>query len=86
MNRLNEFLEEMVKPGTPQCALFTGFLAFITGLLLIFVGFFKTILIIIIVAVGVFLGAVRNKKEAIRGVVNRLFPPRDGKISRSDKK
>jgi uncharacterized membrane protein len=86
MDRFNEFLDAMFKAGTPQCGLFTGILAFIAGLLFIFIGFFRTILVVVIVAVGVFLGAVKNKKEAVRGVINRLFPPRDSKVSRNDKK
>ncbi len=80
MSKFDEFFEKMFKVGTPQCAVFFGFLALVAALLLIFIGFWKTLLVALLVAVGFFLGSVENKKEAVRDFINRVFPPKDTKL------
>lgn len=70
------FAKNMFKIGTPECAVFFGATAMVLALLFLLVGFWQTVLIVVLVLAGVFLGGVKDKKEWIRNVVNRLFPPK----------
>jgi len=45
--------------------------------LLLSVGFWRTLFMVVLCALGVFLGGVKHKSDFIKGVVNRLFPPKD---------
>lgn len=75
-DKWKNFVRNMFKIGTPECALFFGAAAMVLALLFLTVGFWETILIALLVCVGAFIGGVKDKKEWIRKAVNRLFPPR----------
>ncbi len=75
-DKWKNFVQNMFKIGTPECALFFGAAAMVLALLFLTVGFWETILIALLVCVGAFIGGVKDKKEWIRKTVNRLFPPR----------
>ena len=69
-------LRNVLKVGTPECAVFCAVIAMALALLLLTLGFWKTLLAVVIVCAGAFIGGVKDKKEFISRIVNRLFPPK----------
>lgn len=63
--------------GTPECGLAFGILGALIALLILFLGLWRTLFIAVLFALGYFIGAVANKGEAIKTVVNKVFPPKD---------
>jgi|GEM_PF-588707 len=76
MKSIEEWVSELFKKGTPQCGVTYGILGFALGFMLLFLGFFKTLFVVVLCALGVFLGCVKDKGEFIKGIINKLFPPR----------
>lgn len=70
----DSFFENMCKIGTPQCAIFFAVIAMILGLLLLWVGFWKTVLLALLMAVGAFLGGVKDKRQWLKNAANRVIP------------
>ncbi len=64
------------KIGTPQCGLLMGLLGVAVAFLLIFLGFWKTLLIALFFAVGFWLGGSSEKLARFKQTVNKLFPPK----------
>ena len=62
------------KRGTPLFGLFLGVVFLLIGTLLLTIGFWKTLLLSALFAVGYFLGAVHNKGAFFRNVANRVIP------------
>ena len=62
--------------GTSECAIFSAVVAMVLALLLLSVGFWKALLVAALMVVGGFLGGVRNKRQWLKDVINRLFPAR----------
>ena len=54
------------KRGTPAFGLFLGGLFLICGALILWLGFWRTLLLAALFAVGYFLGAVGNKTEFVK--------------------
>ena len=77
MKTTEEKIREWLRPGTPQCGVLCALLGAVVAFLLLWAGFWKTLFIVLLAALGAFLGGVQDKKESIRRVVNRLFPPRN---------
>lgn len=77
MQSLEEFVKELLKFGTPQCGLFCGVLGFILALCFLLLGFWKTLFILLVCAVAVFCGGVKEKSEFIKKAINRIAPPKD---------
>lgn len=75
-NRPNSFFRNMFRIGTPECAITFSLLAMLLAVLYLLLGFWKTLLIAVLMLLGGFLGGVKNKKEFITRQVNRLFPPK----------
>lgn len=71
------FFRQMLTVGTPECAIFFGAAAMVLALLFLLLGFWKTLLVALLVGVGAFLGGVKDKKGCISRVINRLFPPKN---------
>ncbi len=76
MKSLNEMLREMVTWGTPACGVFCGALGILVAVLLLTIGFWKTLFVALLCALGVFIGAVKDKSSFLKAVINRLFPPK----------
>lgn len=70
-------LHAFVTPGTPECGLLCGLAGVAIAALLLWIGFWKTVFVVVLGAVGVFLGAVENKSEWVKALINRLFPPKN---------
>lgn len=62
--------------GTPECAIFFAVAAMVLGLLILTIGFWKALLVAVLMLIGGFLGGVKNKKQWLKNVINRLFPAR----------
>lgn len=69
-------IRQMLTVGTPECAVFFGVAAMVLALLFLLLGFWKTLLVVVLVGLGAFLGGVRNKKDWVKNVINKLFPPK----------
>lgn len=74
--RWKNFAQNMFRIGTPECAVSFGVIAMVLALLFLLLGFWQTLLIAALVALGTFIGGVKNKKEWLRALINRLFPPK----------
>ena len=76
MNERNERspLSNIFQVGTPECAVFSGAVAMVLGLLLLTVGFWNTLWIALFGAAGGFIGGVRDKKQIVKNVLNRIIP------------
>ena len=77
MKNVEDFLRALVKPGGPLAGLFYGLAGLAAALLWVFLGFWHTLFIAACCALGIFFGGVHNKKEWVKGTINRLFPPRE---------
>ena len=75
-NKLGRFAQNMFHVGTPECAIFFAVAAMVLALLFLALGFWRTMLVAVLVLAGAFLGGVKDKKEWISEKVNRLFPPK----------
>jgi len=62
--------------GTAQCGLLIGAAGAAIAFMLIFLGFFKTLLVAALFALGYWIGARSNKTTFIKNTINRLFPPK----------
>ena len=67
-------LANIFRVGTSECAIFSGALAMVLGLLLLTVGFWSTVWIALFGAAGAFLGGVKDKKQILKNVLNRVIP------------
>lgn len=62
--------------GTPMCGLLLGLIGAVIALMLLFMGFWRTLFVAALFGVGYFLGASSNKADAIKIWINKLFPPK----------
>lgn len=78
MKSLNEIVKEMTTWGTPACGIFCGVIGGIAAVLILTIGFWQTVLVAALCALGAFIGGVKDKSAAIKRLINRIAPPRDG--------
>lgn len=76
MEDRNGLGRDFFRVGTPQCGLLTGLLGIALALMLLFLGFWRTLVIALFFVVGYALGAFTNKTESIKGFINKIFPPK----------
>ena len=69
-----------LKKGTPACGLILGTVLVVLGALVMWIGFWKTLLLALLFAIGYFLGAVDKKKEFLKNTANRLIPEKEIKV------
>ncbi len=62
--------------GTTQCGLLFGGIGVLVAFLLIFLGFWNTVLVAALFAVGYWVGAIEGKTNYIKNTINKLFPPK----------
>lgn len=65
------------RTGTPRCGILCAALGALVALMLLYLGFLRTLFVALLAAVGYFLGAESNKAETLKKMVNRLFPPKN---------
>ncbi|MDO5325373.1 MAG: DUF2273 domain-containing protein [Clostridia bacterium] len=71
------FFENACKIGTPECAVFFAAAAMVLALLFLAFGFWNTVLVALIMLLGAFLGGVKDKKQWLKNLINRLVPDRN---------
>ncbi len=69
-----------LKKGTPACGLILGTILVVLGALVMWIGFWKTLLLALLFALGYFLGAIDKKKEFLKNTANRLIPEKEIKV------
>ena len=62
--------------GTIQCGLLLGAGFVAIAFMLIFLGFWKTLLVTAFFAIGFWIGAFEGKTAMIKNTINKLFPPK----------
>lgn len=67
---------DFFRVGTPQCGLLTGLIGVAVAFLLIFLGFWNTLVIALFFLVGYALGAFTHKLDGVKLFINKLFPPK----------
>lgn len=73
--------KDMFKIGTPQCGAFCAFCGVVLAVLLLTIGLGKTLFIFAFAGIGLFIGLVKDKKNAVRRAINHSIPVRgDQKI------
>ena len=84
-SKRNDFTAKILQVGTAECAIFFAVVAMVLALLFLYIGFWKTVLIAVLVCAGLFIGGVKNKKAWISDKINRLFPPKSNVPYRATK-
>ena len=72
MKDFRELIRRLTEPGSPQAALFFAVIGLIVALLLLQIGFWRTLLVAACCLAGCFLGGVKDKPAFIRRVVDRF--------------
>ena len=69
-----------MKKGTPAFGLNIGAALVVLGVLVMSIGFWKTLVLCALFAVGYFLGTVENKREFMKNAANKLIPDKEVKV------
>ncbi len=72
--RFKHFSDNLLRIGTPECAVFCASVAMVLALLFLLVGFWRTVLIAALMGIGAFIGGVKNKKKWLTDRINKIFP------------
>lgn len=67
---MQESNQNKFQHGTPMCGIVCGLVGVIIALSLIFLGFWKTLLILVMFGIGYVLGAFSNKKKTLDDTVS----------------
>ena len=62
------------KKGTPAFGLFLGILFLLIGILVMSIGFWKTLLLGVLFCAGYFIGSVNNKAGFFKDTMNKIVP------------
>ncbi len=81
MSKLDETIGSITKPGTAAGKLFYGSVFFIAGILFTQIGFWNTLLVILLTAMGLFVGSSPSLRESVSGLVNKWFPPKGQRVT-----
>ena len=68
------------KKGTPAFGLILGAALVVLGALVMLIGFWKTLALCALFAVGYFMGTVENKREFMKTAANKLIPDKEVKV------
>lgn len=66
------FFSKVFTKGTPHCAIACALLGILIALLLLWAGVWRTLLVVVLVALGAFIGGVKDKKAFLRKLVGRI--------------
>ncbi len=69
-----------MKKGTPVFGLVIGAALVVLGVLVMAIGFWKTLVLCALFGVGYFLGTVENKREFMKNAANKLIPDKEAKV------
>jgi len=76
MEEDRKFWSNCFRVGTRQCGMLIGILGMGAAFLLLFLGFWKTLLVVSFCAAGYAAGASSNKISLFKAWINKLFPPK----------
>ena len=68
---------DLTKIGSRACGIACAFLGVVLALLLLYAGFWRTLFVALMAALGYFMGRVSDKKTFIRDTVNRVIPEKN---------
>ena len=74
---MNNQKRNLFQVGTPECAAFCALIAMVLAVLGLVFGFWKTVLIALLMLVGWFIGSVKDKKQWLKNLINRIFPEKN---------
>lgn len=83
MKSVEELMKELEKPGSIARRLLLGLVFFVFGLMFVRLGFWRTLLIAALTALGYLIGSSKNLVESIKHIINKMFPPRDRTVTYS---
>ncbi len=83
MNRVEDKLQEALKPGTITRKVFFALAFFVTGLLFVWIGFWQTLLIAALTLVGLYIGSSDSLVDSVKKIINKAFPPRKKPVTYS---
>lgn len=66
------FIKRVFTPGTVECAVACGLLGILVALMLLWIGVWKTLLIVVLVGIGIFIGGVKDKKGFLQRLMNKF--------------
>ena len=69
-----------LKKGTPLFGLVLGAALVLLGARVMLIGFWKTLVLCLLIAVGYFIGTVENKREFMKSTANKLIPDKEVKV------
>lgn len=69
-----------MKRGTPMYGIVIGAALVALGALVMLIGFWKTLILAVLFAIGYFLGTVENKSEFMKNAANKLIPDKEAKV------
>ncbi len=69
-----------LKMGTPAMGIVVGLGLVGLAALVMLIGFWKTLLLALLFAIGFFIGTVDNKQEFIKNTANKIIPAKDAKV------
>ena len=69
-----------LKMGTPAMGLAVGLGLVGIAVLMMVIGFWRTLLLVALFGIGYFLGTVDNKQEFIKDAANKIIPAKDAKV------
>ena len=68
------------KMGTPMMGVAVGAGLVAIAVLIMIIGFWKTLILLILFGIGYFVGTVENKQEFIKEAANRIIPAKEAKV------
>jgi len=68
-----------IEKGTPGFGIILGLILAGLGALVMIIGFWKTLVLALLFAVGFFFGSVENKSSFFKDTANRIIPAKDTK-------
>ncbi|MDI9520029.1 MAG: DUF2273 domain-containing protein [Bacillota bacterium] len=80
MDNFNGKMKDLFTPGSSCAKAAYGILFFLIGLLFIFVGFWKALLVLLFTLVGVFIGSGRSVKKTAADLINKVIPEKNQKV------
>ena len=69
-----------LKMGTPLMGIAIGAGLAAIAVLIMIIGFWKTLILLVLFGIGYFVGTVENKQEFIKEAANRIIPAKEAKV------
>ncbi len=76
-------VRKYLQVGTMECMLLCMGVALLIGIGFFTIGFWRTLLLALLLLLGMFIGGVTNKREMMADVSNKLFPARAQQAARN---